>query len=136
MKQLLKSNIICWVAVIAWMALIFTLSAQSNLPDLTPGMPNLQDVVGHLTVYAVLAMLWFWALASIGVRHAALWAGVISFLYGMSDEYHQSFVPGRTMTLADLGVDLVAILIALLLLARLHPRFHFRSRFRRPSAPP
>ena len=51
-----------WLAVVAWAALIFTLSAQSMLPDLTQGLPDLQDIAGHLLAYAGLA---FWLLQAL-----------------------------------------------------------------------
>jgi VanZ family protein len=88
------------------MGLIFYLSAQSELPHLTPpGWPNVQDVAGHSAVYAVLAFLWERALLGAGVRRSALWAFVITVFYGLSDEFHQSFVPGRTATIFDLATD-------------------------------
>ena len=45
---------------VLWMGVIFYLSAQSRLPDLTQGRPNLQDIAGHFLVYAVLALLGAW----------------------------------------------------------------------------
>jgi VanZ family protein len=103
-----------WLAPFAWMGLIFYLSAQSKLPHLTPpGLPDIQDVVGHLAIYAVLALLWERALRGAGVPKSALWAFVIAILYGVTDEYHQSFVPGRTATVFDLATDAVAAGVAL-----------------------
>ena len=102
-----------WVSVVAWMGLIFTLSAQSTLPDLTRGRPDLQDIVGHFTVYAILALLGRWALRGSGVRHATLWALALTVLYGVSDEYHQSFVPGRYPDPFDLATDAVGAAVAL-----------------------
>ena len=42
-------------------------------------------------------------------RLAAI-AGAI--LYGISDEFHQSFVPGRDASLFDVGVDMVGAVVA------------------------
>lgn len=94
-----------WAAVAAWMALIFFLSGQSRLPDLTGGWPEIQDIVGHFVAYGVLALLWRWALSGAGVARPGRWAFVLTLLYGLSDEFHQSFVPGRHPDLFDILTD-------------------------------
>lgn len=38
----------------------------------------------------------------------------LSFVYAISDEYHQSFVPGRYGTVRDLGYDMLGVGIAFL----------------------
>jgi VanZ family protein len=96
--------------------LIFFLSAQSKLPDLGLGATSLQSIGGHLAVYAVLAVLLQRALEQTGIRRPALWALLIAVLYGLSDEFHQHFVPGRTPTLFDLATDAVGAAVALALL--------------------
>jgi UDP-N-acetylmuramyl pentapeptide phosphotransferase/UDP-N-acetylglucosamine-1-phosphate transferase len=105
-----------WAAAAAWMAVIFVLSAQSNLPNLMPGLPGLEEIAGHLSVYALLAALLWWALRGAGIRYPAAWALVAAVLYGAADEFHQSFVPGRTMTVNDLLVDLIGAGLALLII--------------------
>jgi VanZ family protein len=119
----LRSSIaLRWAAVIAWMGVIFFLSAQSKLPDLTPGLPGLEEIGGHLTAYSVLAALLWWALQGTGVRYPATWALVLAVLYGATDEFHQSFVPGRDMSVSDLMVDLIGASAMLLLVSLLHAR--------------
>ena len=103
-----------WLAVGAWAALIFTLSAQSTLPDLTHGLPDLQDIAGHLAAYAGLACWLALALRRTpGVRRPWLWAFVLAMLYGLSDEFHQSFVPNRHPDLFDVATDMVGAALAL-----------------------
>jgi len=111
-----------WAAVVAWMAVIFALSAQSFLPDLTPGLPGVDEIGGHLAAYGLLAGLLWWALRGSGVRYPATAALLLAVLYGASDEFHQSFVPGRTMTVSDLLVDLIGASLVLLLLSWRHAR--------------
>jgi VanZ family protein len=103
-----------WLAVAAWAALIFALSAQSTLPDLTHGLPDLQDIAGHLAAYAGLASWLALALRRTpGVRHPWRWAFVLTVLYGLSDEFHQSFVPNRHPDLFDVATDMVGAALAL-----------------------
>ena len=67
MKTFRKNRSLRWAAVVAWMGLIFYLSAQPRLPlVMPPGWPQIQDIVGHFTVYAVLAVLLWWALRGAG----------------------------------------------------------------------
>ncbi|MBA3231554.1 MAG: VanZ family protein [Acidobacteria bacterium] len=105
------------------MAAIFV---ASSLPDLGPLPGDVSDKSAHSVAYAGLGVLVLYALArgrleGVTWRRAVL-AVAISILYGMSDEWHQSFVPGRTADWADvladavgaaLGVTLVGAVIAL-----------------------
>lgn len=106
-----------WVAVLAWMGLIFTLSAQPRLPHMVGSLSDqLQDVLGHFTVYAVLAALLYWALAGVSAPRPALLALLIVLLYALSDEFHQSFVPGRNPDVFDVMTDVAGAAAALLLI--------------------
>jgi VanZ family protein len=85
---------------------IFVLSSQSSLPQ-PPGM--LTDKAAHAIAYGLLAAFWFRALAGgrwsgLTARRAGL-AVLGATAYGLTDELHQSMVPGRTMELADLWAD-------------------------------
>ncbi len=116
MKSLRENGPLRWAVVAAWMALIFFLSSQSRLPPvIPPGLLQIQDVIGHFTFYAVLAVLLWWALRGAGVRRPLLWALAATVLYGVSDEYHQSFVPNRHPDVFDLATDFAGALIALLI---------------------
>ena len=57
-----------------------------------------------------------------GSRYPATWALVLAVLYGATDEFHQSFVPGRDMSVSDLMVDLIGASAALLIVTLLHAR--------------
>ncbi len=105
-----------WGMPVLWMGAIYALSAQSRLPDLTPGAPGLQEVLGHWAVFGVLAALWWWALWGIGVPQALPYALLITVLYGALDEFHQSFVPNRVPSIGDWLVDLAGAISGLLIL--------------------
>jgi len=82
----------------------------SSLPgkDL-PFLFYAQDVVFHALVYAGLG--WLFARALCGTRpsmkHVSVVALTVLFTsaYGVSDELHQLFVPGRACSLFDYAVD-------------------------------
>jgi VanZ family protein len=102
-----------YAAPLALMALIFYLSAQQQVG---PELPAFTRIVAHFSLYALLAALWVWALAPALGRRALLVAAAISLLYGVSDEYHQSFVPGRDPSLFDIVVDAAGVAVALVVL--------------------
>jgi VanZ family protein len=99
------------IAPLALMALIFVLSADS---DPGPDLPSFTRVIAHFGEYALLAALWLWALLPALGRRAFAAAAAISFLYALSDEYHQSFVPGRDSDPFDVLIDSLGIATALL----------------------
>ena len=95
-----------WGPVAAHMLLIFALSSVPRLPA-PPG--GLSDKQAHALAYAVLALLLCRALAGgslwrVTAGRAAL-AATLAIAYGATDEWHQSFVPGRESDLADLFAD-------------------------------
>jgi VanZ family protein len=107
-----------WVPAIAWMALIFFLSSRSALPGPTGVAPNfLWHKIGHLTVYSILYFLMYRAVNfPIMKKSKKNWIlpMVLTVLYAATDEFHQSFVPGRTPAFHDIGYDALGASIALL----------------------
>ncbi len=68
---------------------------------------------GHALGYFLLALSYRRAFSPLA-RRASLTALGASALFALSDEFHQSFVPGRSVSAADLAVDLLAAAAALL----------------------
>ncbi len=105
-----------WLPVILWMGVIFLLSSQTNFPRLTPAIPDLQNVIGHLVEYAILGALLLRALRHTPpVRRPYLWTVLIVMLYAASDEGHQYFVPGRHCDPLDWLTDVTGACLMLLL---------------------
>jgi VanZ family protein len=93
-----------WLPVVVWMGLIFYLSAQPDLPHPQSGWADLLvSSIAHAFMFAVLAVLWVRVLAE--RPRAWLLALILTWLYALSDEFHQAFVPGRTPDLLDLLCD-------------------------------
>lgn len=109
------------LAPLAMMAAIFYFSAQPfDGPELAWWEVVLRKL-GHLTGYAVLTYLWWWALLSRTGRPLA-WAAAISLLYAATDEYHQTFVENRSGTPIDVGIDAVGVGLACLFIHLRWPR--------------
>jgi VanZ family protein len=125
---------------IVWMAIIFLgstdmLSAEHTSRFLMPllrwidpqiSLATLNAIqvgvrkLGHLTEYAILAMLLWRALRSstrwqTKMSILFLLAAVACAIFAASDEFHQSFVPSRTSSPADVMIDICGALIGLVL---------------------
>jgi VanZ family protein len=74
------------------------------------------DWLPHGIAYAILSVLVARALSGGTLRPLsatdALWAVLIAALYGVSDEWHQSFTPGRDPSVADVAKDLAGAMVA------------------------
>ena len=129
-------------AVVAWLLLIFYTSSLTQdqigpggtfqvepMSSLGRGIPSLQD---HLIMYAVLASLIQVALHSFNNSTSRIlpWAFVsagFAILYGVSDEFHQSFVDGRSASIMDvfwdgLGAVATAVILGYLMFTWPRPR--------------
>lgn len=69
----------------------------------------LSDKIGHVVLFAILgATLAYGRVhAPVAPRHLALI--LAGSLYGLADEWHQSFVPGRESSAADLLADVTGV---------------------------
>lgn len=112
----LRQYLSAYVPIVLWTGFIFVLSSQKTLPG-----PDLYawDFVfkktAHVFVYFVLFLLIHRAMHSLHIKNiiqASFVALFFSILYAFSDEFHQSFVPGRTSTIRDLLYDSLGISIA------------------------
>jgi VanZ family protein len=97
-----------WTTVVFWMAAIYLASSIPSVATLfEPVFDFTAKKLAHIAEYAVLTFLLFNALRNhIVLRaRAALTAALIATLYAFTDEWHQTFVPGRLGTLYDVGID-------------------------------
>ena len=107
-----------WLPALIVMAMIFL---ASSIPS--DKMPKVGEFdfeakkAGHMLGYALL-----WLSLVHGVNKPvgkSYWlAAVGCLLYALTDEYHQSFVPGRNATLFDVGIDMIGVLISSILYSR------------------
>lgn len=107
------------VPLVVWMAVIFTLSSRSRLIAIeNEADEKIFYKMAHFLAYACLAWLWWRVLAP---QRQVKWsilllAFALTTLYGISDEIHQLFVPGRHGHVADVFFDAAGAWAMLLLL--------------------
>ena len=103
-----------WLPLAAWLALIFWFSHQQQLPRAPEPLLDLLVKKGlHAAAYGVLALLWLRALRAAGAPAPAALAFALSVLSAAGDEWHQSFVPGRSGRLVDVFIDAAGAAAAL-----------------------
>ena len=107
------------------MAAIFGLSSRSTLPKPESLSGETFSIMGHFGVYFVLGITLWWALGGVRVsaRNRLFLAWIGAILYGVTDEWHQSFVPGRTPDIRDIATDAIGAAVGLLIVSLLLRRF-------------
>lgn len=129
-----------WLPSLLWMGFIFFLSHQeagsssalssgitqtvlnilsSALPFLNPETDFFHFLVrkgAHFTAYLILALLLVYAMKPRDLKSYAR-VFLLCALYAMSDEFHQTFVPGRSGEIRDVLLDSAGALTGILLSA-------------------
>ncbi len=99
-----------YLPVLAMMAVIFFLSSQPGDSFQLPDVPDIDKLL-HSLVYGTLAATALFAVPAGFARRrpgmAAVLVVLFCLVYGISDEFHQSFVPGRTPSVWDLAADVL-----------------------------
>ena len=105
------------------MAVLYWLSSLPGTPlpedpahyGLIYRMPSWMQNALHVPAYAVLAWTTWWALGAwIRVPSArVISACAIASAYGIFDEWHQVFVPGRYASLIDVVLDLTGVAVGI-----------------------
>lgn len=106
MLSFLSSSRRAWLWPVLVAAMIFLASSRSRIA--APAVTG-TDKVGHFAVYGLFATL---VVRLIARRQFAWVAVVIASAYGISDEWHQSFTPGRSVELNDWVADTSGAVLA------------------------
>lgn len=101
--------------VFIWAVVIFLFS---NRPSIKTVDFYLGDFIlkksAHLIEYGIFSTLIYRALVNYGVdkKKAMILSVLSAFLYGATDEFHQSYIYGRTATIRDVLIDTSGALIS------------------------
>jgi len=120
MKFLLR-----WLPSVLCMAAIYYFSSTTG-DDMGGWLTKIQRLLpfmqgfdwGHFVAYFILALTFAWGITgkrlTWGMKAAVV---LLCLLYGVTDEFHQSFVPGRTPDVKDLRNDGIGAVLAMLFLS-------------------
>ena len=134
----MKSFLKYWLPVLIWLGFIFVgstdaFSAEQTSRFLIPLLRWLKPDIslealaqihfllrrlGHVTEYAILAMLFWRALRrgtnlqmKMSILFIVVW--LLCGIFAASDEFHQSFVPSRTASPIDVLIDICGAFVGL-----------------------
>jgi VanZ family protein len=115
-----------WLPVVLWAGMIFKFSSGTVPVTSQVYWQNfLVKKIGHLLLFGTLALLFYRAFHGQGInrKNAAVWAVVASFLYGVSDEFHQMYTQGREARVRDVLIDGVGASLVTYLVYKFLPKF-------------
>jgi VanZ family protein len=104
-----------WAPVLLYLGILFFISGRSRPPTIE----FVWDKLLHAVAYMVLSVFTIRAFhGSLGPLRwrPTLYAFFFTVGYGVTDEFHQSFVPGRNASSHDVAADVVGFLLAVALL--------------------
>lgn len=119
-----KKKLIKWLMLLVWMLVIFLFSNQPHSGETTKSiieqiMPNIKtnsllDMINfivrksaHITEYFILALLTISLLKEYTKKQSVILVSslIFCFIYALTDEFHQSFIPGRSSLFRDVLID-------------------------------
>lgn len=96
------------------MALIFYMSSNP-VPPPAREVPIFYDIkLIHIIEYGILSALYFYAIdktSKIPLIWKMIYAVMLTLIYGLTDEFHQIFVPGRSARIADVAANVIGAII-------------------------
>ena len=102
-----------WVPVFSWCWFIFYLSGIPNLGTGWGVWDTILRKASHITEYFILTLLLYRAFKgsfNLSSFYLTFWSLGLSFLYAVSDEIHQAFVPTRNPSPNDVFIDTIGII--------------------------
>jgi len=124
-KKSLKKFAFIWAPSFFWALVIFLFSARPTNPV---SEIHLMDFIvkksAHVFEYAVLTILLYRAfiLSGFDKNKAKVYSVTLSIFYGITDEFHQLFVPGRTAKVRDVFIDGIGAVLAIYLINSFFPK--------------
>jgi len=117
-KVMLKKAVFFWLPPVLWMGLMFFLSSFHKIQVTDVGWANfVTRKLAHLIEYAVLCFLFFRGFKNttgLSLIKILLLAFFLTIIYSLTDEYHQTFISGRTGRSLDIFIDSLGAVFGLI----------------------
>jgi len=112
MKGSVKNFFIYWFPILAYAGFIAFLSSLPGLATPSVAIFGFDKII-HIFEFGVFAFLLLRLLMHLEIRNPFLIAIVVTVIYGVLDEWHQSFVPGRMCSFWDILADTIGAVFVL-----------------------
>ncbi|GAC1425648.1 MAG: hypothetical protein NVSMB57_17010 [Actinomycetota bacterium] len=117
-----------WIVVVCAAGMIFFLSSRHWGLPVSGVAAMIAAKSAHLVEYGTLGAAIAWALEPTVGRRSLFYGVALAVLYGITDEIHQSFVPGRDAGVADLIPDGIGATLGVLVLYSVRALRRLRAR--------
>ena len=114
-----------WAPPAIWAVIIFLFSTLTTVKTVEfYWWDFVIKKTAHIVEYGILSTLLYRAFTNSGVkkRQAAIYSILTAVFYGLTDEYHQGFTPGREPKLRDVGFDTIGAILAIYTIWNLLPK--------------
>ncbi|MBI5326040.1 MAG: VanZ family protein [Ignavibacteriae bacterium] len=119
----MKYKLIFIIPAVIWSALIFIFSNQSQPPFFDLGF-QWNDKLLHMLAYfaygLTLIFFLFGSFENLKIKNAIIYLLIFGAIFGITDEIHQSLIPGRDAEVFDWIADCIGISLSLSLLTPLN----------------
>lgn len=108
-----------YIPPVLWCFVIFYFSCQPNLRVVSGPWDFLLRKLGHIFEYFLLTILIARAVNKSILKidkKGLIFGALFSLVFAASDEYHQTFIPGRFGVLSDVAIDSIGIILAVIIL--------------------
>jgi hypothetical protein len=105
-----RHNGISWAITFIIAATMFYMSSREFYG--VPGPPGLLAIVYHLAAYFFLTAFLMISVVRGKYKRFVLPSALAVLIFGVTDEIHQLFVPGRACSIFDVGIDTMGIFFA------------------------
>ena len=113
MEKIVRT-IMSWIPACIVMITIFLLSSRQNVSVSHQYWPNFAVLKTiHAVGYGILTLSYMWGLTtttSLSFSSRCRLAVFLAVCYAVTDELHQTFVPTRTGSVRDIGIDLIGMI--------------------------
>lgn len=120
-----KNKIIYWVPVVLWASVIFWFSSLPTNPVSTVYWQEFAvKKTAHMVEYSIFTIFLYRAFKNtFSISGSKLYwiTPLISAVYGITDEIHQMFTPGREPTVRDAIFDTIGTVLAMIFILKILP---------------
>ena len=110
-----KRKVLSWSATFIIAVAIFIISSIS-FSAVVAGSSGIRAIIYHVSAFFFLALFLFISLINGKKRPFLIFlAFFVAVIYGISDEIHQYFVPGRFLSVSDILFDTIGIFYAFMI---------------------
>ena len=97
-----------------WILMMIAITVESSIRDIS--LPDIgitfTDKLAHFGVFGIMGWVLTRGMVLSNKRYPILISVAIGFIFAVTDEWHQSFVPGRDADVLDVLADLIGLIVS------------------------